>query len=325
VEIEDYLKIQEEEFLEFLRNLDIEILIAAKDINCLIDFYSDYNAKIVEFVDSNSYVICRNDGNYELFIKGSFSAYRERFKKFLIKYCGISKGYELPSYLNVDHVLNKGRAKNHYIKMILLDERVNQDWGRAYEKGISKRYEGKFIRDYIRLDYVTLLKCLSFPAFKKYEIKDVEDIPKIAEQRLLELLNYADLGKNSELILGYFRAEINYLVNGTWRDTESNYSEIDTYSELDKYEVLTNALVNLSQHKVFKYSRPIFAEGSYKYLSGSDKEKCSDILSVIGEATDLNWVLFANKKTLKLMKINLYFKGNVEEKSYFINMKKSLD
>lgn len=217
MELDDYLRIQEEEFLEYGGNVDKRILIAAKDKNCLVNFYTNYNSIVLEFIDLNSYVICRNDGNYELFIRGSFGGYRGRFKKFLVEYYNISKDYQLPSALNVDHLFNKIRAKNYYIRMILLDGRVNQDWGRAYEKGISKRHQGKVIRNYIFLDYATFLKCLGITSFKKSGIENEDDISKMANNRHYELKRLVDLGKNSEIIKKYFEGEINYFVNDKFK------------------------------------------------------------------------------------------------------------
>ncbi len=69
--INEYLKIQKYEFLEFLKDIDKIILVGVKDIESLEEFYKDSDNVIEEFIDENSYVVSRSDGYHELFILGS--------------------------------------------------------------------------------------------------------------------------------------------------------------------------------------------------------------------------------------------------------------
>lgn len=324
--IDDYLKIQEEEFMEFGRDIRKIILVAAKNVNSLKSFYDRYGAEVIEYIDSKSYVVKREDGNFELFILGSCKQYRKRFEQFLVDYYDIPKTYKLPAVLNVDHVFNKERAKNYYIRMILLDEKANKAWGRAYEKtssSLDKASNNLTTKDFVLLDYCVFLKILEFPSLKKGDIKSSEDISKIAEESFSRLENLFGSELLSEPIKAFYRAEINRLVTGVWQDPEYKPTKILSYDDTDKLQDLKETIICLLKSNSFGIDDEDIIEGKYICANTSDKEKCAEILSGIDKARDIDWELLIKDKTLTSMIVRLYFKDDAQR--YDIFLKKSVE
>lgn len=338
MKLEDYLVLQKKEFLEFGNDLKKIILVAAETIEDLKDYSDQIEATVEQFKDNNSYVVKLKDGSLQLFIKGSYESYRDRFKDFLFEKYQIPKN-SVPKELNVDHVFNKGRAIDYYIRMILLDKTANQAWGRAYEKSMTQRRRSSSNNRLLFLDYSVFLKILELPSFKKGRKK----VGKYSEEEMKQLIQekaqdarvglekiFGTTSMNMEIIEQFYRAEFNEIINGVWADpsyVSPNQYEITTSVFKDEHfsyvvEDLQNTFKNLvkgsltfsentemnvEQHTYECTRATLFNAG--RMIDSSIQSVCNDLLSRINEAIELEWTINARNNAIENMIIRLYFNG----------------
>ncbi len=242
---------------------------------------------------------------------------------FLKQYYKLEPDYKLPSSLNVDHVFNKERAKNFYIRMILLDEKINKDWGRAYERLFStldKKNKYKNSKQYLLLDYSILLKVLEFKSFKKGDIVEKYDILKLAEDYACKLKSLFALDIPYEFIQKFYRVEINRLLTGCWNDPiEKSIKKVAiAYSFEDKKEYLKIISTCFSKDRIIDICG---FDGRYFYKSDLDKNKCLEILGNLDSAKCIDYELLITGNRINSMIVRLYFESNLDER-YDIFVKK---
>jgi len=305
--IDEYLKIQNDEFVNFIKDPKKIILVATESPESLLSFYEDYNGQVERYKDDNSYVVKRSDGHYELFILGSYPYYRKRFRAFLTEYYQIPKDFKLVKALNVDHVFNKDRAKDYFIRMILLDGKVNSEWGRAYEK-VSSNLDRKFnvkLKQHMLLDYSVLLKILKFDSFKKGDVADINDIERIAELTFKKLFSFAGPDALTDNVKTFYRAEINRLANEVWNDP----SHIETEEiglEVDNVMDLARFLENLVRGNPIDLNDVDF-EGKYIAPTPEVQTLCFEIINNLIDVTEIDWKIYVRNRVISSMVIRLYY------------------
>ncbi|MED3977281.1 hypothetical protein P4639_28525 [Priestia megaterium] len=284
ININQYYKGQKNEFKEFARNENRLMLIAAEDVNDLDKFAEMTEGERTEYIDDNSHIITypNEKGVFgrptvHLYIKGTFKDYRPRFEQFLIEHYEFDSNFNLPKIEHVDHLLNKTRVKECFIRMILLPGNINTAWGRSYERIVTNLEKSKVYKNMYLLDYVLLLKATGLAFFKKKDIpRNNNGISAAASktlQRYQSVFNLKlDQGKKDTL-LTYFRAEINYMVRKRFYDHQ-HIGQIN--KELDKVQVLKHLKSVLGD---LTYGAPVYLDNhSTKSPSlDNDKYKCSNI------------------------------------------------
>ncbi|MCZ2258080.1 hypothetical protein [Sporosarcina sp. G11-34] len=241
--LEKYLELQNKEFEEFIYDSSKQILLAAETEEDLIDFYRRRGETVKKYKDDGqSFIAVTKNSEVHLFIKDSNRSYRSIFKDFLFDRFGVPKE-SIKSELNVDHVFNKARAKSYFIRMILLDEKVNKQWGRAYESVITK-IENTIMsskKRLVLLDYSLLLKVIGFDSPKKSQIKNDNDIIQISNAIKKKLDNkYPDNSIEKYSLEVFLRAELNLLKNKKWRNPtylESKQLEYKLTAQNDTAEI----------------------------------------------------------------------------------------
>ncbi|WDL94308.1 hypothetical protein JCR32_11075 [Bacillus sp. HNR-4] len=337
--LQDYLVLQQKEFHEFGLNLDKTILVAADSLESLKKFYDSKEVKsITEYENDQCYLVEMEKGLHHLFIKGTYTKYREMFIKFLYDKYDVPKN-TVPKSLNVDHVFNKARAKNYFIRMILLDEKSNQAWGRAYEKSMTRidKNRGSVNKSLILLDYSVLLKILELPSFKKGNIKGNEDIKMIASEAKEEL---GRLFESNELSLDsietFYRAELNQLKNGYWNDpfyieTVPFEIKLSKSSENKEFIDLINEIKRIFQsaldNKFFEYPGTEFTElKNHKYTITASRalndgyirkkeinEVCQNLLDYLDDAFEIEWEIKVRNKLIYFMIFRICKEGFYDE------------
>ncbi|KOS64448.1 hypothetical protein AN161_02525 [Lysinibacillus sp. FJAT-14222] len=267
-----------------------------------------------------------------------FGGYRDRFKNFLFEKYQIPLN-SVPKELNVDHVFNKGRAINYYIRMILLDETANQAWGRAYEKSMTQRRKNSRNNRLLFLDYSIFLKILELPSFKKGRKK----VGKYNEEEMKQLIQekaqaariglekiFGTTSMNMEIIEQFYRAEFNQIINGFWSDplyVNPNLYDITTSVYEDEHfsyvvEDLQNTIGNLVQgsltfsanaemnveQRTYECTRAQLLNAG-RIIDNSIQSVCNDLLSRINEAIEIEWRINARNNAIENMIIRLYFYG----------------
>ncbi|MDQ0233090.1 hypothetical protein [Metabacillus malikii] len=332
--IDEYLKLQEQEFHEFGRNIEKLILVAADSFDTLKNFYEPMGATVNPYKDNESYIVEKNNGECHLFIKGSNLQYRKRFIDFLnVKY-NVPKD-TVPSSLNVDHVFNKERAKDYFIRMILLDEKSNQAWGRAYEKSMTRidKYKDSAKKAMILLDYSVFLKILELPSFKKGNIKGKDDIQRIANEarQELEKLFGADIIP-LDVVETFYRAEVNQLKYGYWNVPfyiKAKHFNLTVLKQPYKgrFQFIMQEIKSifesvLKNQFVVDFKESLSELDTHKYLIISSLainrgnvivkeigDVSNHLLSNIDEAIELDWEIKVRNKLVQTMIIRVYKEG----------------
>lgn len=232
------------------------MLIAAENVNALDKFAETTEGERTEYIDDNSHIITYPKEKevfglptVHLYIKGTFKDYRMRFKQFLIDHYKFNPNFNLPKTEHVDHLLNKARVKDCFIRMILLPENINTAWGRSYERIVTNLEKSKVYKNMYLLDYVLVLKAIGFTFFKKKDIPQSNDGISAAASKVLQryesVFNLKLDQRKKDILLTYFRAEIDYMVRKRFYDHQYT-GQIN--KELDKVQVLKylkSILVNL--------------------------------------------------------------------------------
>lgn len=291
INIEQYYKEQRDEFKEFSRDHKKLMLIAARNTNALDKFAAMTGGIRTEFKDGNSHIITYTnklnslgDPVIHLYIKGTFPNYRARFQDFLIQHYKFDNDFNLDKSDHADHLFNKARAKQCFIRMILLPGNINTGWGRSYERIVTNLEKKKEYKDMYLLDYVLLLKAVGFTFFKKKDISDNDTGISEAANKALEKYKSAfqGLGESYDsILLTYFRAEINYMVRKRFYDHEyvnKINKELNRFKGSDDSERLNDLRSSLllklkSGHEV------ILDDYSNKYPPMDESYKCIDIPS----------------------------------------------
>lgn len=295
MDIKKYLEFQRNEFIQYLVDDSIDIIIAIKDIETLYKYCSNFEISCKKFIDDKSYVIDKGDGRYELLVKGNFQGYRLRFKKFLQQFYEIPKDDTLYKKLNlnVDHVYNKERAGDFFVRLVLLEGKINQSWGNSYERIYTKQYKSnncEKYKDIILLDYATVLKLLKFQPFEKKKIRSDEDIVTLAEYYYLNLEELTNKNLNFTMIKSFFRAELNYLKNNVWNDPlEVQFNNVDIISLDPKlaFLQLEEHFNKLSEGKSTKFGY-ISDDIEFNCKTDKDKKICRKILEDLKKSIELN-------------------------------------
>lgn len=321
MDIEDYLKIQNDEFIDFIKDPKKIILVATESAESLKSFYEYYNGQVEEYKNKKSYVVKRSDGLHELFILGSDGSYKEKFRAFLTDYYHIPQDYVLDENLHVDHVFNKKRAEDYFIRMILLDKSANRAWGQSYEKVSSRldRESGVKRKQHILLDYTVILKILEFEPFLKGNIKDKSDIEKIAETTFDKLSALAGPDALIESVRTFYRNENNRLVNEVWIDpshieVEEIVFDVDSVMDLAKFleKMIEGYPIDFLTEDI---------DGNYIALNSDVQTQCFEILTKLFDLTEIDWVVHVKNKVLTSMVIGLYY-ANKEALRYVLELKR---
>lgn len=323
--LNNYFKIQNDELEKLGKELDVEILAAVKNGESLEKYYKKKNCDVKKYQDNNSYVIDRGDGTYELFVLGSYPKYRKRFEDFLKEFYRFPQDFKLPRDINVDHVFNKERAKEYFIRMMLLEEKNNKSWGASYEKintQLDHRYKRVNGTEYIFLDYAVFMKMLGIYPIKKGSVNNVEDIVAITNDYYRILVEEMGFLILEEPFKRFIRAEFNFVLRGIWRDPlENSYmTTIKYYDHADRKKVLFEDL-----EAVLEVSYKYFYK-NYIFSSEEDKLYCQVILSDLDSAVDIRFGMIINcEDPQKLIgfKVSLEFNDINLNKTYYLFVNES--
>ncbi|MGW5891974.1 hypothetical protein, partial [Priestia megaterium] len=281
-----YYRGQRNEFIEFARNENRLMLIAAQDVNGLDEFAKMTKGERTEYIDDNSHIITYPDEKevfgcqtVHLYIKGTFKDYRTRFKQFLVEHYEFDSNFDLPVTEHVDHLLNKARVKECFIRMILLPGKINTGWGRSYERVVTNLEKSKAHKNMYLLDYVLLLKAVGLTFFKKKDILQNDNAVSVAAtdtfQKYQTVFNLQLDQEKKDTLLTYFRAEINHMVRKKFYDHEGT-GQIN--KELDKIQALkhlTSVLNNLMCNSIVYLDNHSTKSPSLDI----DSYKCSDMIN----------------------------------------------
>lgn len=204
-----------EQFLDFPTNF----VVAAKSSLELDSYAKRINAKLLEF-GSNAFIIEKNNGINELFVWGSCRQYRNIFRKFLSFYNfkDFPQEHVIPFHWHIDHIYNKARFKDYYLRVILLENKINRSWGTNVESKLTKIEKDKEDKRKIYfLDYITFFKILGYSPIDKNG-----NVDEYAISIFNELLNNGScqIGMKSEILKG-IRALLNYITEGVFYDKKS--------------------------------------------------------------------------------------------------------
>jgi len=302
ININDYIKSQEDEFLEFGKDLNKKILIAAKDENVVKQYAqgSSVNGKVVQFKSNDSFFIEYPDGIKHLYIKGNFPEYRKRFQLFLSQEYNVQDASSLEPVEQVDHLYNKKRMPDYFIRMILLPQTTNRAWGSSYEQVVTNLEADKIKKPMYFLDYALLFKALLHKPWKKTEIKQkiknglnnkVEVISKYASDTIDEFKkNIGPLDLTHRKILEtYARAEIHYVIGGKFFDVKHSLESLaQPLADIEHTGGLLTLLANMNSvvgFQTLEYTRKNFSSlkggyDKYKCLK-EENDKCKEILESI--------------------------------------------
>jgi Uri superfamily endonuclease len=212
----NYYNIQNQSIKEQFLDSPINFVVAAKSSAELDNYAKRVNGRLVKF-DSNSFIVEKNNGINEIFVLGSCGQYRNIFRRFLT-YCDpidFPQEHVLPSHWHIDHIYNKARFKEYYLRIILLENKINRSWGANVESKLTRLEKDKEDkREVYFLDYITFFKIIGFSPIDKND-----NVDEYAISVFNELLNIGDCQAEmkSEVLKG-IRALLNYILEGVFYD-----------------------------------------------------------------------------------------------------------
>jgi len=330
MDLKEYIEIQKNEFHDFYNDKNKTIVIAVKDKEGLESLYKTKYIDgflIEEYIDTNAILVSHDNGKYELFIKGTYNQYRKRFQTFLIEKYNLDQSFKLESIINVDHLMNKKRIKDYFIRMILLPDKVNQDWGRSYENVVTQLERQKSKKSAYLLDYSIFLKAIEFSSIKKKDITADDDSVSLKAQQIIAEIekSFGEIGPLKSYLESYYRAEINYIVRGRFYDHKADKNEISSLSDLENKESLINVMKHIIEDGVID-----FGEGHYYiYRKKANCAATQIINNCLNENINTVTVkLFERSDVYSLIKIKIEYTGKntqkLIEEMYTIDIEKCL-
>ncbi|MED0998351.1 hypothetical protein P4T34_23330 [Bacillus mobilis] len=206
--LEKFLQDQTEEIIEKFKEHPLDFLVAASSYE-QIKSYADRTGGTIEKFGRVSYIVTTSGGKYELFTKASSRSYRNIFKRLIQR--KYQNPFEIPTIVEVDHLYNKKRFPNHFVRLLLLPREFNGEWGQYTEKQLTfmEKFQGRKVEYY--LDYLIFLKAVQYNAYKK-EI-DIEDYVSNA---IFYMQNEGLLVDNvtKNIVQQYLLSELKYIVTG---------------------------------------------------------------------------------------------------------------
>ncbi|OLS38890.1 hypothetical protein BTR22_04360 [Alkalihalophilus pseudofirmus] len=206
MEIEKFLDDQTSEIIEKFKGHPLNFLVAASSFKEMEKYANRTGGKIEKF-GRVSYIVTTESGNYELFTKAKSPSYRKIFKRFIE--CKYSKPFKIPKEIEVDHLYNKKRFPDHYVRLLLLPRNINGDWGRFTERQLTFMEKVNGGKSEYYLDYLIFLKAVQYePYMQNIEINTYvsKAINYMQEKELL--------GNETTQVKYYLNSELTYIVTG---------------------------------------------------------------------------------------------------------------
>lgn len=283
--LEQFLQKQTQEIIEKFKLHPLDFIVAASSDGQLKRYTNRIGGTIEKF-GRKSYIVTTKEGSLELFTAASSKSYRNIFKRFIKK--NIKGSFVIPEDIEVDHLYNKKRFPNHFVRLLLLPRKVNGEWGQYTEKQLTfmEKVLGKKTEYY--LDYLIFLKAVQFKAYKTNV-----DIKKYVSEAI-HLMKNNDLLVDEEttaIVHQYLLSEIQYIKTGkfnypTFKEQEYQ-NEITvhhpspwiaywmSYQLLDQYEWFEYIDID-ANHYEFKNFIEFGVKESYCYIKILVKNRLED-------------------------------------------------
>jgi len=217
---EEYLEKQTEELVKQFRG-ELDFPVAADNEEVLENYAKRINGKVERLEKYEQAIVINTGDRFELFVKADEKQYRAIFKEYLARYYNCSD--DLPREYHVDHLYNKKRFQDKYIRLILLPATINSSWGSNIEKHLTRLDSGKNRKKEYYMDYFTFLKAILFRAAKTSE-RETQTRKKYIEEAVEHLTKLGVFDIDDEVgrltMTAQLVAEFNLIEHGIWTNDE---------------------------------------------------------------------------------------------------------
>jgi len=144
---------------------EMSTCIISTTIHKILRHSKDYNWMLfaVPGTDQRSVIVIQKSHRSipELWVRWNYKSYRKAFTNFLNFYYFMSLE-KIPSAYQVDHLQSKGRFKpehkDYFVRLALLDRRVNASHGAGFEKSFNATESLRELSGGIHMDWMAFLK-----------------------------------------------------------------------------------------------------------------------------------------------------------------------
>lgn len=193
-------------------------------------------------------VVQKPGGIPELWVRRSYSRYRQAFVSFLRQWYSASLA-QLPREWDVDHLQSTHRFKaghpHHYIRLVLVPRSINASYGAGFEKLFYSIERERFPNEGICIDWVALLKVLGTrlpgkPAgLELWQLWAWRTAGAMEREGIAQQTD-AYVGISAILNLGYTGSYRSFPVHHTFRDIAGASGVLERYADWFGEDLISN-------------------------------------------------------------------------------------
>lgn len=230
--LNDFITLQEQYTKhELCQNMEETLVATTKERLYRHSHECNWTISYLEHTDKNKvFLITKKNKTFpEIWVSSTYTRYRAAFKKYLKEFFAIDN---IPFNFHVDHMQSKVFFKNKYpeyfIRLFLLDKKINCYYGCKYEKLQASYEKNREPNDGYHMSFIQMAKMYGF------SLPDLHTSLEQMEQWALKFAEYLEL-------LGYEQKEWNYpgiisTLNATYKNLNINHVYHTPYGRFEMHQ-----------------------------------------------------------------------------------------